>query len=163
MNPSGRKARARGVDPARTENAVEATSRRSYETFPHGADIGVRGRGPTLAAAFEGAGIALTSVVTNPANVRAVEAIEIRCHAGDAEMLLFEWLNALVYEMGTRRMLFARYEVTIDGDELHARAFGEPVDRTRHQPTVEVKGATCTELRVRRDGDGWLAQCVVDV
>jgi SHS2 domain-containing protein len=38
------------------------------------------------------------------------------------------------------------------------------VDVARHQPAVEVKGATFTELKVRRTDQGeWLAQCVVDV
>jgi SHS2 domain-containing protein len=48
--------------------------------------------------------------------------------------------------------------------QLRATAWGEPVEVTRHQPAVEVKGATYTELRVQRTEDGgWLAQCVVDV
>jgi tRNA nucleotidyltransferase (CCA-adding enzyme) len=34
----------------------------------------------------------------------------------------------------------------------------------RHQPAVEVKGATYTALKVARDEQGrWVAQCVVDV
>jgi SHS2 domain-containing protein len=135
----------------------------THETFPHDADVGVRGRGATVADAFAEAALALTSVVTDPATVRPSIAIDVRCRAPDRELLLFEWLNALVYEMATRRMLFARFEVAIEADELCARAFGEPVDRGRHCPAVEVKGATCTELRVRKEPDGWLAQCVVDV
>jgi SHS2 domain-containing protein len=47
---------------------------------------------------------------------------------------------------------------------LEASACGEPVDNGRHAPAVEVKGATFTELQVRREPDGgWLVQCVVDV
>lgn len=34
-----------------------------WEHFPHGADIGVRGFGPTMAAAFEQAALAMTAVV----------------------------------------------------------------------------------------------------
>jgi SHS2 domain-containing protein len=134
-----------------------------HETFPHGADVGVRGRGASLAEAFAAAALALTSVVADPAAVRAATAVDVHCRAPDRELLLFEWLNALVYEMATRRMLLSRYEIAIDGGELRARAFGEPIDRARHRPAVEVKGATLTELRVREDGGGWLAQCVVDV
>jgi tRNA nucleotidyltransferase (CCA-adding enzyme) len=33
----------------------------------------------------------------------------------------------------------------------------------RHQPAVEVKGATYTALRVAPIEGGWLAQTVVDV
>jgi SHS2 domain-containing protein len=66
--------------------------------------------------------------------------------------------------MATRRMLFGRFELAIEGDCLKATAWGEPVEVARHRPAVEVKGATYTELAVRRRADGsWIAQCVVDV
>jgi SHS2 domain-containing protein len=79
-------------------------------------------------------------------------------------LLLAEWLNALIYQMATRRMLFARFEVRFDGSSLSGKAWGEPVDVGRHSPAVEVKGATYTQLKVARDETGaWLAQCVVDV
>lgn len=134
-----------------------------FETFAHDADIGVRGRGATLAEALANAGRALTAVVADPASVREVLSVEVACEASDPEVLLFDWLNALVFEMATRRVLFARYEVKVDGAVLRARAFGEPVEVGRHQPAVEVKGATWTGLRVAREGGAWVAECVVDV
>ena len=135
-----------------------------WEHFPHEADVGVRGRGATLAEAFEQAALAMTAAITDPSLVAAREAVEVACEAPDEELLLVDWLNALVYEMATRRLLFSRFEVRIDGARLAARAWGEPADAARHQPAVEVKGATYTALRVAREPDGgWLAQCVVDV
>lgn len=134
-----------------------------YETFAHDADVGVRGRGATLAEAFASAGRALTSVITDPATVRETLFVDVSCEAPDAETLLFDWLNALVYEMATRHVLFARHDVRVEGSRLAARAFGEPVDVSRHHPAVEVKGATWTGLRVAREGGGWVAECVVDV
>jgi tRNA nucleotidyltransferase (CCA-adding enzyme) len=138
-----------------------------WEHFEHGADIGVRGFGPTLAAAFEQAAIALVAVVTDPAGVAPREAVDLACEAPDDELLLVAWLNAVVGEMGARRMLFGRFELRIDGHRLAARAWGEPASVARHQPAVEVKAATCTALRVApiddATGKGWLAQTVVDV
>jgi tRNA nucleotidyltransferase (CCA-adding enzyme) len=135
-----------------------------WEHFEHGADIGVRGFGATEAQAFEQAALAMTAVITDPAGVAARDVVEIACEAGDHELLFARWLNALVYEMAVRHLLFARYEVAIDDGRLRARAFGEPVDVARHRPAVEVKGATYTALRVARTDDGgWLAQTVVDV
>jgi SHS2 domain-containing protein len=134
-----------------------------YENFAHDADIGVRGRGPTLAEAFARAGQALTAVATDPAAVREVLSVKIQCEAPDPETLLYDWLNAIVYEMATRRVLFARFDVRIETNRLAGRGFGEPVEVARHHPAVEVKGATWTGLRVVREGGGWLAECVVDV
>lgn len=134
-----------------------------WEHFSHGADVGIRGWGRNLEVAFEQAALALTSAVTSPESVRARERIDISCRAPTRELLLWDWLNSLVYEMSARQMLFRRFDVVLDGDQLRARAWGEPVDRERHQPAVEPKGATLTELRVGRGDEGWFAQCVVDV
>jgi len=135
-----------------------------WQHFAHGADIGVRGFGATPAEAFEAAAVALTAVITDPARVAPLQAIELRCAVPDLELLLAEWLNSVVYEMATRGMLFSTFEVRIDDGRLEARLRGEPVDVPRHQPAVEVKGATLTELAVRPvPGGGWLAQCVIDV
>ncbi len=98
----------------------------------------MRGQGATLAEALANVGRALTAVVTDPGSVREVLSVEIACAANDPEELLFDWLNALVFEMATRHVLFARCEVTVDGAKLAARAFGEPVEVSRHPPAVEV-------------------------
>ena len=131
--------------------------------FRHGADVGVRGTGRTSAEAFEGAALALTAVVADPAGVAPTSAVAIRCEAPDREQLLYDWLNAVIYEMATRRMLFGRFAVAIDGSRLEGQAWGEAIDRARHRPAVEIKGATYTELSVTCANGLWTAQCVVDV
>lgn len=135
-----------------------------WELFDHGADIGVRGWGPTKSAAFEQAALALTAAVTDPACVAPKVTVLIGCEARDDEALLAEWLNAIVFEMSVRRMLFARYHVDLNDGHLRGSASGEATSPERHQPAVEVKGATYTMLRVERQADGgWMAQTVVDV
>lgn len=119
--------------------------------------------GATPAAAFEAAAAGLTAIVTD-IPVAAEVPVEIECQAPDLELLLVDWLNALIYEMATRKCLFGAFEVTIDGERLTARARGEPVDRARHRPAVEPKGVTLTALEVRQLPDGrWRTRCVIDV
>ncbi|ATJ81934.1 archease [Halomonas beimenensis] len=135
-----------------------------WSHFPHGADIGIRGTGATPAEAFEQAALAMTAVITVPARVRCRKPVTVSCRAPDCELLLVDWLNALVYEMATRKMLFGRYRVELDGLSLVGTAWGEAIDIGRHRPAVEIKGATYTELAVRKVRPGrWYAQCVVDV
>jgi protein archease len=134
-----------------------------WEHFPHGADIGVRGLGASAATAFEQAALALTAAVTS-AKVEPNEPVELRCEAPDIELLFVEWLNAIIYEMALRRMLFARFSVRIEGGRLEGTLWGEPVDVERHAPACEPKGATYAALKVEADADGvWSAGCVVDV
>lgn len=131
----------------------------------HQADIGVRGFGRTCAEAFEQAALALTAVaVADVGLIRQAARIAIACENPDRELLLVDWLNAVILEMARRRMLFSRFEVRLEGERLEAAAWGERVDPDRHQPAVEVKGASYAELRVGpAPGGGWLAQCIVDV
>jgi tRNA nucleotidyltransferase (CCA-adding enzyme) len=132
--------------------------------FPHEADAGIRGVGASKQEAFEQAAIAMTAVVTDPQRVTSVEEVRIVCSAPDDELLLVDWLNALIYEMATRKMLFGSFEVHLDSGTLNAKAWGEKVDVARHEPAVEPKGACYAELKVKQDATGdWIAQCVVDV
>lgn len=135
-----------------------------WEHFAHGADVGVRGVGATMAEAFEQAALALTNAVCDATSVCPEDESEIVCRAPSPELLLVDWLNAIVYAMATDHVLFSQFDVRIEGGELHGFLKGEPIDRERHQPAVEVKGATHTALRVAQDADGlWVAQCVIDV
>jgi tRNA nucleotidyltransferase (CCA-adding enzyme) len=122
--------------PSRTADSTSA-----WELFPHDADIGVRGHGPSVAVAFENAAHAMMASMLDPAEVRTQ-----------------------VYEMATRGMVFGDFSVNLSDGHLEAEARGERVDVSRHAPAVEVKGATYTELKVACGDDGiWTAQCVIDV
>jgi tRNA nucleotidyltransferase (CCA-adding enzyme) len=135
-----------------------------WEHFSHEADLGVRGYGPSLAEAFEQTALALAAAVVDPQTVRETRTAEIRCDAPDHELLLVDWLNALIYEMATHHLCFARFSVEIDGSRLRASAIGERLDPARHELGVEPKGATYTALRVAQlPAGGWVAQCIVDV
>ncbi len=135
-----------------------------WEHYPHPADVGVRGIGATKSDAFEQVSLALTAVVANPETIEALEPLEVTCEAENDEMLLVEWLNRLVYEMSTRRMLFSRFDIYVGDKLLKARIWGEAIDPEKHQPAVEVKAVTYHDLAVKQSPGGeWLAQCVLDV
>jgi SHS2 domain-containing protein len=135
-----------------------------WEHFSHGADIGVRGFGSTPDIAFEQAALATIAVMTNPSLIRLEKAVEIEAEAPSLDILFFDWINSLVFEMVEQRIVFGDFRVTIHGFRLKGRAIGEPTSRERHMLAVEIKGATFTELAVVEDRPGaWRAQCVVDV
>lgn len=154
-------------EPVLPEGAADMRPARRPATgwrhFQHGADVGICGWGATVEQAFEQAAVGLTAVIAEPQGIAEHCAVEVRCEAPDLELLFVDWLNSLVFEMVTRKLLLCRFTVQIEGCRLHGRAWGEPVDVARHQPAVEVKGATYTELSVSETETGWQACCVVDV
>lgn len=140
-----------------------SSSVKSWEHFNHDADMGVRGWGKTCEEAFEMAATALTGIITNPSRVEKKQEIKIACRGKDLEFLLVAWLNDLIYEIDTRKMLFGNFKVHIQNFHLEATLSGEPVNIQKHEPVVDVKGASFTELLVQEQNGLWVAQCVIDV
>jgi tRNA nucleotidyltransferase (CCA-adding enzyme) len=135
-----------------------------WEHFPHVADVGVRGIGGSKAEAFVQAALGLIAVITDPAGVRLESQVDLAAQGDDDELLLLGWLDAVIFAMATRRMVFGAFDIAFSADRAEGHARGEAVDVARHQPVVEVKAATFAELRVQQLANGdWLAQCVVDV
>ena len=135
-----------------------------WEHFHHQADIGVRGIGETVEEAFEEGAIALTAVMCEHGKVAAREQVEIQCEAEEVELLFADWLNSIIYEIDTRKMLFSRFEIRIEGKRLYGKMWGERIDNEKHETAVEVKAATYMMLKVEKNDEGmWVAQCVVDV
>ena len=144
-------------------DVMPTQNRCRWEHFAHGADIGIRGIGLSMAQAFEQAARAMTAAMVDPDIVATDAAVEISCSGHDPADLFYTWLNAVVFEMAIRRMIFGRFDVKIHGLTLHAVAWGERVSPSRHEPAVEIKGATLTGLQVRYEDSTWIAECIVDV
>ncbi|MGH9367054.1 MAG: archease [Thermoanaerobaculia bacterium] len=140
-----------------------------FEHFDHGADVGVRGLGSTPAEAFEGSAQGLFALLASDASsVVPSREEEFECRSGDLEDLLVAYLNELISLADAHGLVFGRFAVSIEeqgpaGYRLSARCWGEPFDPSRHESTVQPKGATYTALRVEPRGGRWIAQCVVDV
>jgi len=113
--------------------------------------------------AFENAAVAMYSVMVNIDAVRIKEKRTVIVSAPDRELLLVEWLNALLAISDIDRLIFSKFEVKIEGTTLSGAAWGEKLDRDRHDPNVEVKGATYHLLSVKEHDGKFTAQCVVDV
>ncbi|ARB92079.1 archease [Legionella longbeachae] len=137
-------------------------AQKKWEHFSHESDIGVRGYGSTLSEAFAMGALALTHVITDQL-IQPLKRLHISCEAPNQEILFVDWLNAIIYNMAIHKMFFSQFDVTIKGLKLTALIAGEQIDIVRHQPAVEVKGATFTELNVYKSNQTWIAQCVVDV
>jgi SHS2 domain-containing protein len=133
-----------------------------YGYFPHGADIGIVGRGPTIEAAFEACAEAMFAIMLDPANIVPAHTIEVAFAESDLELALVRWLNALLAEARAAGLALGRFALRRDAHGWRGAAWGEPW-RDGLERGVEVKGATLTMLAVRETADGWEARCVVDV
>lgn len=106
---------------------------RRWGRFCHQADIGIRPIGETIEEAFEEAASALTAVVTDPNLLEPKKFVKIVREAPADDLLLMDWLNAILHERASRRMLFCRFQVDIDRD-----GWKEPCG-TRRSTSVNTK------------------------
>jgi len=137
-----------------------------HENFEHKADIGVRGKGKTLEEAFQEAGKAMFSIEINLKKVKAIKKIKISCDAQNIEELFVEWLNALLAQASVHEMVFSDFKVKIKEKDnkffLEGEAFGEKLSE-KHEPKLEIKAATYSQLKIFKDKNQWVCQCIVDV
>jgi SHS2 domain-containing protein len=135
-----------------------------YETFEHTADLGLRIRAADLDTLFAEAGRALfATLVEDLGTVAAVGRLDVQLAGEDKDYLLFDWLRTLLYHFDAEHLLLSRFEVHVREDGLSGAAWGEPLDRSRHELAHEVKAITYHGLRVERTADGWLAEVIVDI
>ncbi len=112
---------------------------------------------------MENAARALFSIMVDLSKVQAEETVRIESEGEDLELLFVQWLNDLLAQAHLRGMVFCEFRIQIQGDKIESEVRGEKLDFDRHEPAVEVKGATLTQLRVGQEGGRYFAQCVVDV
>jgi protein archease len=135
-----------------------------HETFEHTADLGLRIRAADLEALFVEAAQALFETIVADLNtVEPRQKLQVFLEAEEKEFLLFDWLRELLYHFDSEHLLLGRFEVRIKDGKLIGTAWGEPLDRARHELEHEVKAITYHGLRVEQIPDGWLAEVIVDI
>src|SRR4030043_272172 len=120
-----------------------------YELIEHTADMGLAAYGKDLAGAFANAAYGMFSIIADLNAVKEVESRRIRIKEDDAESLLFEWLNSLLYYFDVETLLFKKFDIVELGDDhLEAVCYGEKYDASRHHLKTGIKSATYHMLEV---------------
>jgi SHS2 domain-containing protein len=135
-----------------------------YEFFDHTADIGIHIFGRSMPELFENAGFALFDIITDIAAVREQEVRWFALQRDSLDELLVEWLSRLLFISTTELFLFRRFHVAqIDGENLQAEAWGEPLQDALHTIKTEVKAVTYHKLKVYQEEGLWHATVVLDI
>ncbi len=120
-----------------------------FQLIEHTADTGLIAYGSNLAEAFANAAYGLFSIITALNRVRQVTSRSVSISAEDAEGLLFDWINHLIYVFEVERLLFKRFDIhELTKHNLKASCWGEQYDSSRHQLKLGVKSATYHMLEV---------------
>lgn len=132
------------------------------------ADIAFDAWAPTLEELFRDAARATMQVmVENLPAVRPAQTLEVKLEQRNDEMLLFDFLNELIFYKDARRLILLPTQLSISpsagGITLRATLAGEEIDVTRHQMNTDVKAVTMLRYKVEQVPQGWRATVVLDV
>jgi SHS2 domain-containing protein len=124
--------------------------------------MGLVAYGESLAEAFANAAYGLFSLIVEPNKVKEKESRKVTVQAQDAEGLLFNWINELIYIFEVEGLIFKSFDITeFTGQSLEATCWGEKYDLSRHQLRTGVKSATYHMLKV--DEEKNRVQVIFDV
>ena len=132
------------------------------------ADIAFEATGRDLPELFRDAADATTNVMID--NIEAIQAREtrqIKVSNDKLDMLLFDFLQELIFLKDAERLLLRIREVQIDHrDKMYlvkATAEGETLDAERHHQRVDVKAVTLHNFVVEQTDGGWKARVLLDI
>ena len=132
------------------------------------ADIAFEATGRDLPELFSDAADATMNVMID--NLEAIEPRETRqieLSNDEIDMLLFDFLQELIYFKDAERLLLRVPDVQIDEKDekyfLKAKAAGEPLDAARHHQRADVKAVTLHHFSVEKKNGGWTATVLLDI
>jgi SHS2 domain-containing protein len=135
------------------------------------ADIAFEATGRDLPELFTAAADATMNVmIDNLDAIEARETLRIELSNDQIDMLLFDFLQELIYFKDARRLLLRAREIQIEQKDeaylLKAKVAGERLDDARHQQRADVKAVTLHGFSVAKHDApeaGWKAKVLLDI
>jgi SHS2 domain-containing protein len=132
------------------------------------ADIAFVATGRDLPETFIAAAEATLNVmIENPGDVEPRERRDLSCENEALDLLLFDFLNELIYYKDAERLMLRVRDVSISGRDgayrLEALAEGEVLDPARHEQRADVKAVTLHKFTLEQVPEGWRAAVILDI
>jgi SHS2 domain-containing protein len=132
------------------------------------ADVAFEATGENLAELFVAAGDAtINTMIDSIDGILPKKSRKIQLRNGELDLLLFDFLQELIYYKDADGLLLRVSQVDIEeqGDEfrLAATGFGEEIDTARHEQGSDVKAVTLHQFVVEQTPQGWRCLVILDV
>lgn len=132
------------------------------------ADVAFEAWGKTREELFISSAAALLRTMTEaPERVKRQQKLNVRLEQEELDLLLFSFLQELIFYKDARRLLLHADSVLIEQRDgtfhLEAILRGEQIDAGRHLLLVDVKAVTLHRFQVAFRDNLWKAVVVLDV
>ncbi len=139
---------------------------RKFRFLEHTADSRFEAYGKDLGELFANAALALQEIQVETATVAARERRTVTLENDGVEMLLFDFLQELIFIKDAELLLFSAFDVAITRNSsyrLDAACSGETIDPKKHTLRVDAKAITLHQFEVKQENGQWVARVIVDI
>lgn len=138
-----------------------------HKFLDHTADVFFVAKAATLPELFNECALAVEETMVDVTKVKQKQKIKILGEDNKIDLLLFDFLDDLLFYKDAKQLLFSKFEIKIQEKEgkweLSCVAHGEKLDLVRHDPRVDVKAITMHEFSVEKVPEGWKAKVLIDI
>jgi len=130
-----------------------------FKFLPHTADIKFQAFGKTVEEVFENSAYALVNIMYK-GKIKDKMKKKIKVKGKDKESLLYNFLEEFLFLVETKGFLLAKIsKLKIKDNKLEAEITGDEEDRLQEH----IKAITYNQMFVKKQGDKFICQVVVDV
>ena len=135
-----------------------------YEIIDHTADIGIKVYGKRLEELVVNAARGMFDITADLDGLKPSTSIKIELKAANAEELLIAWLDELIYNFYTKKIIFSEFKIeSLTDTNIRAEAFGKHIGDKRSRLKTEIKAATYHGLNIDKTGENYQVQIIFDV
>ncbi len=130
------------------------------------ADTAFTVRGKTINKLFKNTGVAFTLSMADIDKVIPKVKRKIKLKCNELDLLLFDFLNELLFYKDTENLLFSKFKVNITKNKiykLNANVYGEKVDPKKHKFKVDIKAITMHMFELKKSRGIYKARIVLDI
>jgi len=133
-----------------------------FRFLSHTADIKFLAYGRSITEVFENSALALISSLCEK-KVKAKNKIIIQAIGNDLESLMYNFLEEFLFLLDSENFIPSKIKnLQIDKNNLRIRCevYG---DDAKYYKVSHIKAITYNDMFIRKDGNIWIAQVVLDV
>jgi SHS2 domain-containing protein len=136
----------------------------SIELIDHTADIGLRIKAVTPAAAFAALTEGMFGIMVKRETITTTHLWRESVQGRDWEDLLVRWLEELLFRYESEGLAVRECHVrSIDPTHVEAELKGCPIDPSVQEMGVQIKAVTYHQLAAHETDDGFVAQVIFDI
>lgn len=139
---------------------------KKFELIEHTADVGIVVYGGTVEELFENAALGMYNIICeNFSQIGQNVSQEGIVEDTELETLLVLFLNELIFQTFTNKILFSKFNVTIEYQKKYKAkfvCFGENYQPDKHGRLLELKAATYHDLKILKQEKLYTTKIIFD-